>query len=48
LNGGWQDTTVTLPPGNWRGEFCGEVFSGSISPEACFKEFPVALLVRCE
>jgi (1->4)-alpha-D-glucan 1-alpha-D-glucosylmutase len=46
LDGKWADTTVPLPPGDWRNEFTGSTVSGEVTPAECFGNFPVALLVR--
>ncbi|HSY74669.1 MAG TPA: malto-oligosyltrehalose synthase, partial [Dongiaceae bacterium] len=48
LNNDWQDTSLELPPGNWRDEFGGENFTGEIRAENLFQKFPVALLARKE
>jgi (1->4)-alpha-D-glucan 1-alpha-D-glucosylmutase len=44
----WQETSLTLPEGNWRNEFTGENFSGELRAENIFQRFPVALLVKGE
>ena len=46
LNNDWQNTTLELPPGNWRNEFTGEPQAGRIRIESIFEKFPVALLTR--
>jgi (1->4)-alpha-D-glucan 1-alpha-D-glucosylmutase len=46
LDGRWSDTTIPLPPGEWRNEFTGATHSGEITPQECFGNFPVALLVK--
>jgi (1->4)-alpha-D-glucan 1-alpha-D-glucosylmutase len=48
LNNGWQNTSLKLPPGEWRHEFTGENFRGDIRVENLFRKFPVALLARKE
>ena len=48
LNNDWQNTTLELPPGNWRNEFTGEPCGGRIGIESLFEKFPVALLIRKE
>ena len=44
LQGGWQDTTVTLPEGEWTNVLTGAPCSGPIPINQLFAEFPVALL----
>lgn len=44
--GGWGDTTVTLPKGFWTDRFTGHTWSGTIAVASLFSSFPVALLVR--
>ena len=45
--GRWADTTVELPPGQWRHEFTGETFDGGVIRVASvLKRFPVALVSR--
>ncbi len=44
LSGEWQDTTLGLPPGNWRDEFTGRSLSGSAEVSSLLAEFPIALL----
>ena len=47
LSGGWADTTLELPEGNWRNELTGDAVSGGRTGLAkLFDKFPVALLVR--
>jgi (1->4)-alpha-D-glucan 1-alpha-D-glucosylmutase len=48
LGNDWQDTSLELPPGNWRNEFTTENFGGKIRVENLFRKFPVALLVKKE
>jgi (1->4)-alpha-D-glucan 1-alpha-D-glucosylmutase len=49
LRGDWGDTTLELPPGNWRAEFTGEnVAYGPVPLRDLLRAFPVALLVREE
>jgi (1->4)-alpha-D-glucan 1-alpha-D-glucosylmutase len=49
--GGWKDTSVTLPPGEWTDVFTGRRHGGSTSAESntyllkLLRDFPVALLV---
>ncbi|MGH7953327.1 MAG: malto-oligosyltrehalose synthase [Limisphaerales bacterium] len=43
----WRETIFELPPGNWRNEFTGDIFSGqSTSLENLFQKIPVVLLIR--
>ena len=45
-SGGWQDTTVTLPPGSWTDAFTDVGFEGGeVDLAAVLARFPVALLV---
>ena len=44
LNGGWGDTALALPAGQWRNVFTGEVHSGRDRLAHLFARFPVALL----
>lgn len=44
----WQDTSLELPTGNWRNEFTGENFSGTVRAKNLFQQFPVAMLVKGE
>ena len=47
LAGDWSDTTLNLPPGEWRHELTGETIRGSACRLAdLLRTFPVALLVR--
>ncbi len=48
LNNDWQNTSLELPPGNWRNEFTGENFTGEIRAKNLFRKFPVALLAKKE
>ena len=48
LNNDWQNTTLKLPPSNWRNEFTGESCTGRIRIDSLFKKFPVALLTQKE
>jgi (1->4)-alpha-D-glucan 1-alpha-D-glucosylmutase len=43
---GWEDTSVTLPPGTWTDRIGGGRFSGTVSADELFADLPVALLVR--
>jgi (1->4)-alpha-D-glucan 1-alpha-D-glucosylmutase len=44
---GWEDTSVTVPPGAWRNCMTGcAVQGGKISLQTLLSGFPVALLVR--
>lgn len=43
--GGWGDTTVTLPEGFWTDRFTGNTWSGTVAVASVFANFPVALLV---
>ena len=45
--GRWADTTVELPPGQWRNEFTSETLDGGVIRVASvLKRFPVALVSR--
>lgn len=44
-DGGWGDTTITLPEGIWTDRFTGNAWSGTVTVAAVFGTFPVALLV---
>jgi (1->4)-alpha-D-glucan 1-alpha-D-glucosylmutase len=46
LRGGWTDTAVVFPDGNWRNVFTDDAHSGSEPIAHLFARFPVALLVR--
>jgi (1->4)-alpha-D-glucan 1-alpha-D-glucosylmutase len=46
LNGGWGDTAITLPDGQWRNVFTGERHGGRDRLAHLFARFPVALLAR--
>ena len=47
LAGGWQDTSVEIPAGNWVNALSGSEFAGGVTRLAdVFRSFPVALLVR--
>lgn len=42
----WADTTLQLPPGDWRDFLSGRTFQESVSVSNLLAEFPVAVLVR--
>ncbi|MGH9183131.1 MAG: malto-oligosyltrehalose synthase [Acidimicrobiales bacterium] len=48
--GGWGETAVELPPGDWRDELSGEVVGGGgpVPLAGVLARFPVALLARLE
>jgi (1->4)-alpha-D-glucan 1-alpha-D-glucosylmutase len=47
LNGDWANTTLELPPGQWRNELTGDDTSGGMVRLAdLFERFPVCLLAR--
>lgn len=46
LNGGWGDTAISLPAGQWRNVFTGELHGGRDRLAHLFARFPVALLAR--
>ncbi len=49
LDDHWEDTTITLPEGNWRNILTGDRLSGGGTfIGSCFSRFPVALFVREE
>ncbi|AMA00586.1 malto-oligosyltrehalose synthase [Corynebacterium glutamicum] len=43
--GGWYDTTVTLPGGQWEDRLTGQRFSGVVPATDLFSHLPVSLLV---
>ncbi|GAA1932248.1 malto-oligosyltrehalose synthase [Nocardioides marmoribigeumensis] len=43
--GGWGDTTVALPPGQWRDRLTGKVWQGYVALADLLAKLPVALLV---
>lgn len=45
-NGGWGETTVTLPEGMWMDRMSGRNFSGTVRISDVFAVLPTALLVR--
>ncbi|HWY76566.1 MAG TPA: malto-oligosyltrehalose synthase, partial [Verrucomicrobiae bacterium] len=45
--GDWGDTSIEIPPGNWRNVFTSEEFTGGcLRLDELFRRFPVALLTR--
>jgi (1->4)-alpha-D-glucan 1-alpha-D-glucosylmutase len=46
LRNGWEDTRLPLPDGAWSNCLTDEALSGEIPPDALFRRYPVALLVR--
>ena len=46
LTGGWGDTAIALPEGQWRSVLTGELHSGRDRVAHLFARFPVALLAR--
>jgi (1->4)-alpha-D-glucan 1-alpha-D-glucosylmutase len=44
--GGWGDTTVSLPPGQYRDAFTGTRHTGELSVADALGRYPVALLLR--
>ena len=45
--GGWRDTVLSLPPGDWRDAFTAATWQGGLVPLAdLLATYPVALLVR--
>jgi (1->4)-alpha-D-glucan 1-alpha-D-glucosylmutase len=46
LGGEWSDTRLPLPGGVWRNRFTDAVLQRETTPDALFKLFPVALLIR--
>ncbi|RIJ79057.1 malto-oligosyltrehalose synthase [Nakamurella silvestris] len=46
--GGWQDTTLALPPGDHQEMFTGSTFSGEIRLDELLRTYPVALLALQE
>jgi (1->4)-alpha-D-glucan 1-alpha-D-glucosylmutase len=46
LHGGWGDTVLPLPAGEWRNVFTDEIHAGRDRIAHLFARFPVALLVR--
>lgn len=46
-SGGWQDTALALPPGEWHNALVpGEIHTGTCGMEDIFRVMPVALLLR--
>lgn len=45
-DGGWRDTTVTLPEGRWRDELTGREFRGRVRVAELLELLPTALLQR--
>ena len=45
LQGRWEDTALTLPPGRWRNQLTGESVSGRVGVAELLARFPVALLL---
>lgn len=43
--GGWGDTTITLPEGLWTDRFTGRSWSGTVTVASVFDAYPFALLV---
>ncbi|QGU02353.1 Maltooligosyl trehalose synthase [Corynebacterium kalinowskii] len=43
-NGGWGDTTLTLPEGEWHESLTGRTFSGTVPLSELFEILPTALL----
>ncbi len=48
LGGGWDGTTLDLPPGAWTDVICGTRASGRVALEHLLARFPVALLEKEE
>jgi (1->4)-alpha-D-glucan 1-alpha-D-glucosylmutase len=46
LGGGWEDTSLELPPGRWRNELTGEDVAGRVPMAELVARFPVALLLH--
>jgi (1->4)-alpha-D-glucan 1-alpha-D-glucosylmutase len=46
LGGEWGDTRLPLPGGVWRNCFTDDIVQREVTPDALFKSFPVALLIR--
>jgi (1->4)-alpha-D-glucan 1-alpha-D-glucosylmutase len=46
LRNGWEDTRMPLPDGVWFNGLTDETCSGEIHPDALFRRYPVALLLR--
>jgi len=44
--GGWQGTSLRLPPGRWRDSLSGEIWEDDVAVGAMLKRLPVALLSR--
>lgn len=45
-HGGWADTTVTLPQGDWLDYLTGKTYSSTVPVSDVFSLFPTALLVK--
>jgi (1->4)-alpha-D-glucan 1-alpha-D-glucosylmutase len=49
LSSRWENTTITIPPGQWRNELCDDMYEGgSLALARLTARFPVCLLVREE
>jgi (1->4)-alpha-D-glucan 1-alpha-D-glucosylmutase len=48
LKSEWREIILELPAGSWHHEFTGETFTGKMTVDEIFKNFPVALLVKTE
>jgi (1->4)-alpha-D-glucan 1-alpha-D-glucosylmutase len=46
LRGGWDETCLVLPDGEWRNVFTGEMHRGRDRIAHLFARFPVALLQK--
>lgn len=44
--GGWRETVLPLPPGQWRNRLGGGTYSGKVPLAELFADSPVALLTR--
>ena len=42
--GGWDETSLTLPPGRWRDELSGGTYAGDVLLADLLSDLPIALL----
>ncbi|MGB9377755.1 MAG: malto-oligosyltrehalose synthase, partial [Mycobacteriales bacterium] len=45
-DGGWRDTSLTLPEGDWRDALTGETYADTVTAADLLHRLPIALLVR--
>lgn len=47
-SGGWDNTTITLPEGDWVERLTGRGFSGEVAADLLFGDYPVAVLTATD